>query len=771
MRVSRSTIKRATLCCLLSAIAIGLLVFLGGDAYLLRFLAARLPAPDTACYRNIKESPCLLDRNGELLYAFLAEDEQWRFPVSLERISPLLVQATFAVEDKRFYEHSGVDSRAVFRAVWTNLKAGRFVSGASTLTMQLVKQHAPTPRTLFGKANQALMALRLDGALSKEEILAAYLNNGPYGGNLVGVEAASRRYFNKPSSELTLPEAALLAGIPKSPLSFDPLRCPEKALQRRNHVLKRIYEEGMISIETMNDAVSQPLGVAWHEYPVYAPHLAMRWKENIKISGSLQTTLDGRLQEQIEERLPQYLKQFDNQINNAAVMVVDTKSGEVLARAGSANFNDARIRGQVDICRAPRAPGSALKPFVYALAMKENLLYPTETLLDTTLDWGVYNPANFDGTFSGLVSAGEALRWSLNIPAIQVQNRVGVPETIGFLRALGLDTLNRSTESYGLGLVLGNCEVRLESLVEAYLTLARLGEHIPLRLTKEQSHPQPERVLSEGIALALWNMMEQPFPDEPWTNLVRIGDRTTRVCWKTGTSTGYHDAWAVAFNCHYVVGVWIGNSDGRASNRLVGAYAALPLAAQVFRSLPVPPEPDWPQSDGRLVETELCAETGLPKSPWCNATVKGWLPREQYLHRRCDVHRPGKDGEIVACWPGTSYKWDLARVPNITAQPVLAETTQHTGTATTDRQQKELDIISPANNATYILTGDSQGDRIILKASRNTMPLHWYHNERYVGRSEQMTPLYLQLEPGEHHIACMDDSGQTASAVFSVQPG
>ena len=203
MRVSRSTIKRATLCCLLSAIAIGLLVFLGGDAYLLRFLAARLPAPDTACYRNIKESPCLLDRNGELLYAFLAEDEQWRFPVSLERISPLLVQATFAVEDKRFYEHSGVDSRAVFRAVWTNLKAGRFVSGASTLTMQLVKQHAPTPRTLFGKANQALMALRLDGALTKEEILAAYLNNGPYGGNLVGVEAVeTRNWTASPTSSV-----------------------------------------------------------------------------------------------------------------------------------------------------------------------------------------------------------------------------------------------------------------------------------------------------------------------------------------------------------------------------------------------------------------------------------------------------------------------------------------------------------------------------------------------------------------------------------------
>lgn len=745
----------------------GLLLVTGGDTMLMRFAAEHMePLNVRHCFAS-EASPVMLDRHGALLYAFLAADEQWRFPVSLDNISPLLIQATLATEDKRFYEHAGVDSLAALRAIWINLKGGRVISGASTLTMQLAKQHFPTPRTLPGKVKQAFLAMRLDAAATKDAILSAYLNSAPYGSNLIGIEAAALRYFGKPSGELTLPEAALLAGIPKSPNAFDPIRKPESAQRRRDHVLQRMMREGMITEDMYVQAIAQPLNAGWHEYPEHAPHLAMKQRDTIEKRGAFPTTLEGQLQARLERLLPEYLKRFDNEVTNGAVMVVDTKSGEVLARVASAGFQNNSIHGQVDLCAAPRAPGSALKPFVYALAMNNNLLYPTEVLLDNTLDYGVYNPANFDGTFNGTVSAGEALRWSLNVPAIQVQSRVGVPNTLAFLKMLGLDSLHRSPEHYGLGLVLGNCEVRLESLMEGYLALARLGEHIPLRLLKDQPQAASTRILPEGIALALWNMMEQPFPEEPWANLIRVNDRTTRLCWKTGTSTGYHDAWTVAFNCHYVVGAWVGNSDGRASNRLIGAHAALPLVAQVFRSLPVPQEPDWPNRDGRLVETKICAATGMPKSQWCPVTATAWLPREQYLHRCCDVHRPGEDGHTIACWPGTSYNWDLASVPTVSQQNSPAATTQ-TAVAT---QLKELDIISPANNATYVLTGEPQGDRIVLKANKQGAPLHWYHNEHYLGRSEQMAPLYFTLAPGEHRIACMDDAGQTAAAVFSVQPG
>ncbi len=753
-----------------------LVLVLEGDHALVRLVARIMDPLDVQPYLAEEASPVMLDRDGDILYSFLTRNEQWRFPVSLDKINPLLEQATLAAEDKRFYQHAGVDARAVMRAAWLNLKARRYVSGASTLTMQLVKQRTPTPRTLVGKMQQALLAIRLDYAASKSYVLEAYLNKAPYGGNLVGVEAAARRYFGKSSAELTLAEAATLAGLPKAPTVFDPLRRPEMALRRRDHVLRRMLREDMIATGEYERALSQPLGVRWHEYPTYAPHIAMAFRDSIQERNELRLTLDGVLQARLETFVPHYLKQFDNQITNAALLVVDTQNGTVLARVGSADFNNDVIQGQVDLCRAPRAPGSALKPFVYALALETNRLYPTEGLLDNTLDYGVYNPVNFDGTFSGMVSATEALRWSLNVPAIQVQSRVGVAETMTFMKQLGFDTLHRTAEAYGLGLVLGNCEVRLESLVEAYLALARLGEHAPLRLHNRQPEASKKRVLSEGVALALWNMLEQPFPEETLSNLVRPGDRTTRVAWKTGTSTGYHDAWAVAFNRHYVVGAWLGNNDGRPSNRLIGAHAALPLVSRVFRSLPVMSTPDWPHRRHTLRETAVCAVTGLPKSQWCPAALTAWLPQNQYLHRRCDVHRPGNNGVVDTHWPGAPYTWDLARVPRRTAPAWAAEhytTTKKEANpeSVAPQRHKHLDIVAPANNATYILTGDDRGDRIQLSASNNSTSLHWYHNDRYLGRSAHNVPLYLGLTPGEHRVACMGEDGQTAAVVFTVLAG
>ncbi len=774
MNSVKYVIVRTGIACVALSVLFTLCIVFNGDAIVLRFAARHMEPVDAASYLATESSPVLLDRKGAVLYAFLADDEQWRFPVTLDSISPRLVQATLAVEDKRFRRHAGVDPRAVVRAAWHNLKARRYVSGASTLTMQLVKQHTPTPRTLSGKMEQALLAVRLDAAASKDALLKAYLNTAPYGRNLVGVEAAAQRFFGKSNAELTLAEAAMLAGLPKAPTAFDPLRRPDAALRRRNHVLQRMLQEKMITPEAHEDAVSRPLGAQWHDFPTHAPHLAMARNDEIRKAGEFHVTLDKSLQARLERLLPRYLKQYDNTITNAAIMVVDTRSGAVIARVGSADFDNALIDGQVDLCRAPRAPGSALKPFVYALALEQNRLYPSEGLLDNTLDYGAYNPANFDGSFSGIVSATEALQWSLNVPAVQVQQRAGVAETKQFLARLGIDTLHRTADAYGLGLVLGNCEVRLESLVEAYLALARLGEHTPLRLCVEAPPPQETRVLPEGVALAIWNMLELPFPEEPAANLVRINRRDTRVAWKTGTSTGYHDAWTVAFNRHYVVGAWLGNNDGRPSQHLVGAHVALPLVAHVFRSLPVPPTPEWPQQRPHLREQRVCADTGLPPSPWCPSLVSTWLPRTQYLHRRCDVHRPGAEGTVAAYWPGASHRWDLARVPK--------ETTSHRTTPTTDNKprqeraatphrQKHLDIIAPANNATYILTGDDKGDRIRLNTTNNVVPLHWYYNDRYIGRSEQRTPLYLDLAPGEHRVACMDKNGRIATTTFTVLPG
>ncbi len=750
----------------LTAIALIALLFVGADAPVMRFVAAQLPPLSPEPYLASAASPTITDRNGQMLYAFLNSEEQWSFPIQGDAVSPLLRQAVLAVEDKRFYAHAGVDVRAVLRAAWSNLRADRVVSGASTLTMQLVKLRTPLADGISGKAKQALLALRLEEIADKTSILDAYLNAAPYGGNLVGAEAAARRYFGKSARELLLHEAALLAGLPKAPTTLNPFRHPDRALQRRNHVLRRLFEEGLIDNAALEASLHRPLDASWHDYPALAPHLAMACRETVQKKGGLQLTLDGPLQARLEDLVRRHLRQFDNAVGNAAVIVAEVPTASILARIGSADFHRVDIQGQVDLCRAPRAPGSALKPFIYALAMERNRLYASETLMDDSLDYGVYNPSNFDGAFNGLVSAGEALRWSLNIPAVQTLDRIGVKPALDFLKALGIDTLHRSPDAYGLGLVLGNCEVSLDSLAGAYMSLARLGSYVPLKCSDETPEPEPLRVLSEGAAAALWRMLEQPFPDEPWTNQIRIGNRSSRVCWKTGTSTGLHDAWAIIFNAHYVTAVWLGNNDGRSSAHLVGAQAALPLAARIFRSLPLPATPDRPALEQHLRSIEVCTVSGLPIGQWCPTKTTALLPREQFLHRRCDAHRPNAQGKIQTYWPADARSWDLAALPR---EGRISTTPSADTTPLRNAHQRRLDIRVPAENATYVITGASSSDRLCLKANHEDALLHWYQDSRHLGSSDRGRPLYLELVPGEHQVTCMDENGATAAVVFTVE--
>lgn len=728
----------------------------------LRLVGRALPAVDGAAYLQPNPSPVLLDRNERILGAFLNEKEQWSFPIPLEKIQPQLIAATLAAEDKRFYSHGGIDVYAVLRAAWANLRYGGVVSGASTLTMQVVKPLL-SQRGFLGKLEQAGAALALEQKTDKRSILEAYLNQAPYGGNLVGVEAASRRYFGKSASELTLDEAALVAGLPKSPTHMNPFTAPERALARRNIVLRRMADEGFISEAERIRSTERPLSVAWHDMDILAPHSAQRLRKRVMNEGVLQLTLDAPLQRRLETMLQEHLRQFDHTINNGAIMVVDTQSREILARVGSADFYNADIQGQVDVCHAVRAPGSALKPFIYALAMERQQLYPTEAFLDRPLDYGFYNPQNFDGDFNGLVSAGEALRWSLNVPAVQILDRVGIDPALTLFHDLGFTTLNKDSEHYGLGLVLGNCEVSLERLVNAYLTLAHLGVAQDAVLIKGDDQSPPRSLLSEEVTLALWNMLEQPFPDDPWIDLVRTNDKRPRICWKTGTSSGYHDAWAVVFNAHYVVGVWMGNTDGRSAPSLIGAQSALPLAARIVRSLPLPMESAWPEKADRLVSVDVCAATGLPASAHCPVTTKAMFPANQYLHRRCDVHRPRPEGGGTEVhWPADARHWNLANVQD--SQGTYGET-KSTDTA---RHQK-LAIKSPTQNATYVLSGEEGHDRIRLEANLERDTLQWYVNGRYLGASDYAAPLFMDLVPGEQELSCMNSAGDTARVCFVVE--
>ncbi len=714
---------------------------------------------DPAPYLDPRGSAEILDRHGRPLYAFLNRDEQWCFPAGLEDISPHLVAATIAVEDQRFRGHPGVDVRAVLRAALQNLRGREVVSGASTLTMQVVKQRDGSARSLWGKARQAITALRLERRASKDEILEAYLNLAPYGRNLVGCEAASRRYFNKPVKELTLAEAALLAGLPKSPVFLDPLDHPDRARRRRDYVLRRMEEEGWITGADRERAARQPLGARYHEYPALTPHLALRLRPSLEDGQRLVTTLDRSIQEAAESLVRRSVGNVRPDIGNAALSVVDVQSGEVLARLGSADFFDTPGGGQVDACRAPRSPGSALKPFTYALALDRGRLYPSEMLLDSVLDYGRFNPENFDERYRGLVSASDALRASLNVPAVTVLDRVGPREVQALLRRAGLTTLNKPADHYGLGLTLGNCEVRLEELAEAYTMLANLGVHRSLRILRDEESPNPKRLLSAGACAAVFQMLEQALPSELDGGAVKAAGVKPPLAWKTGTSSGHRDGWAFVFNRQYLVGAWMGNNDGRGSQKLFGAWSALPLAGRVFRMLPPRAGPAWPDVARRFTTAPACAVSGLPASPWCFQTRQEAFPKGQYLNRVCDMHYPAPGSEheamprVVERWPGSAKGWDLARIDAGRDAP----------------REEALRILSPAHEGEYVLTGEAGGDRIRLRSSRDeAAPIHWYMDELFLGTSEPRRPIYVDLTPGRHVLACMDAAGALARVEFEV---
>jgi len=742
-------------CGLLALVACGLMA-------VARLWLAVTPPSDLDAITAHTPSGTLLDRDGVMLHVSLNAADAWCLPRDLDAFSPHLIAATLAAEDQRFRWHPGVDPVAVARAVIGRLTGGAR-SGASTLTMQVVKLSGQDSSTWTGKAVQAAAALQLDASLDKDAILALYLNKAPYGQNLIGAEAAARRYFGKPARELTVAEAALLAGLPKAPSRYQPFRHAEAARARRAYVLRRMAADGWITEAQRAAADAAPLGVAWNDFPRHAPHLAEQFSARLAKGEAVRVTLKHELQARIESQVVKYLKRFDNEVSNAAVMVVDAPSGEVLVRVGSAGFHSVP-GGQVDICAAPRSPGSTLKPFTYALAMERGLLYPTEKLLDDTIDFGSYAPENFDGIFNGLVSTAQALQLSLNVPAVAALDRVGLPEMQRFLQDSGITTLTHAPAHYGLGLTLGNCGIRMDELTAAYAMLANLGEYRPLRIDPATPDTPPRRMLRADTALAVYAMLEHPFPKEPAATLVRASNVNPRVCWKTGTSTGYHDAWTVAFNRQYIVSVWVGNADGKASSRLVGALAALPLAGSIFRALPAQNTPTWPDTTGLQRDAEICSLTGLPSNPLCPNVEHALLPASQFLNRRCDVHRPAPGRIYAERWPADARHWDLARIGKSIDVAVNNEESM---------RRQALKITAPTEGAAYVLTGEPGGDRVLLRGSvSEDVELHWYQNGAYLGSSAPGRPLYLPLSAGEQRLTCMAPGGESDTVRYTVNlPG
>lgn len=559
------------------------------------------------------DSTRIEDRNGVELADFVALDGQWRITLSQEQISAHLFDAIVAVEDARFADHHGVDWWSVAGAFWQDLTHLSARRGASTLTMQLQRLRDPQPHTLLNKIEQAIRAEQIERQTSKRQILVEYLNRAPFGGNLVGAGAASWRYFGRDCRQLSLGQAALLAGLPQSPNRLRPDRFPQRARIRRDHVLDRMLACGLITRRQRDEAAAEPIDAAWHGLPqdraardlppadgALPALVAMARKTT---GGVIHAALDSRLQRQAAMAARDRLGSLNSSgVSAVAVVVLDTATGQCLANVSLGAQDPA-----LDLAQRRRSTGSALKPFIYAAAFDAGIYGPKSILSDSPAAWPGYQPNDFDRTFRGNLTAGEALAESRNIPAMVVLSKMGVESAVGLMDAAGLHGLARNPQRYGLSLAIGGAEATPMELAQAYAMLGRGGS--------------PQHCLRPA---ACWDVL----------NALSDKDRTASVCpdaaashaaWKTGTSSGRRDAWCAAVTRRCTVAVWMGNTRGEGSTVLVGQEAAAPLALQLIAMFDPTDEP-WPQSDGKSLD----------------------LPKEAQLARgSLTIVRPGQDEHVI----------------------------------------------------------------------------------------------------------------------------
>ncbi len=533
--------------------------------------------------RHLEYSHVVLDRNGRLLRAFATKEGRWRLPATVKDVDPRFLKLLFAYEDKRFRTHHGVDPEALARAAFQFITSGHIVSGGSTITMQVARLLEPRRhRSLLAKLHQIARAFELERALSKNEILSLYLTLAPYGGNLEGVRAAALAYFGKEPRKLSLAQAALLVALPQSPETRRPDRYVKAARAARDRVLDRVAAARLLPPDEIARAKAQSVPHARMALPVLAPHSA---DDIVAIEPSVRVhrlTIDAALQKSLQELARERARAIGPHIS-VAILAVDNATGEVRARVGSADFFDAERAGQVDMSRALRSPGSTLKPFIYGLGFEDGLIHPETLIDDRPVRYGSYVPENFDRTFEGTVTVRRALQLSLNIPAIAVLDKVGVNRLSARLTQTGAALVLPTGEAPGLAMGLGGVGIKLSDLVMLYTGLARFGSAVPLIERAGETASASQRLLDPVAAWYVGNVLIGAPPP--------LNAPPGRIAFKTGTSYGYRDAWAVGFDGRMTIGVWLGRPDGAPVPGLVGRSAAAPLLFDAFARAGLTPAP------------------------------------------------------------------------------------------------------------------------------------------------------------------------------------
>ncbi|OIO57469.1 MAG: penicillin-binding protein 1C [Alphaproteobacteria bacterium CG_4_10_14_0_2_um_filter_63_37] len=756
-----------------------------------RLFPLHLPDPSTLFAQVV------VDRQGIPLRAFADAQGVWRYPVRLDDVSPHYIEAVLGYEDRRFYDHLGINPLALLRAAGQNLAAGRVVSGGSTLSMQVARLLHPHSRTLWGKAIQIARTLQLEAHLNKQEILNLYLNLAPFGGTIEGVQAASFTYLHKPARDLTLAEAALLAVLPQAPSNYRPDRYPEQAQQARDKLLRRLARQGDWTAEAVAQALEEQVVAFPPRHPQHAPLLARRLIAEHPQEAVIRTTLEGTLQQGLEEYVAQYAATLPPH-SSAAALVVDNNTGEVRAYVGSAGFGDAERFGHVDMIRAIRSPGSTLKPFLYAMALDEGLIHPQSLLADVPRIWGAYRPDNFGQGFSGPVTAASALQRSLNLPAVDLLERFGPKRFAARLENGGLP-LHIPGQIPNLAVILGGAGCRLEDLVAAYRALAQGGTTGPLRFEKPETPGQSgafveRRLLSPQSAWIVREILAEIPRPGALSHAVGAAPRPAWG-WKTGTSYGFRDAWAIGVGALYTVGVWVGRPDGTPMPGNTGRNAAAPLLFAVTDHLDPDPLP-IPRPEG-VVRATICWPSGTPVQ-WlpdaqCPRRHEGWAiagslpptwhPADQEAGRGGALSFRVASDTGLRIDPGCTVEHSQARTVQLwpkVLEPWLPKGQRRAGlippfdprcTAALAQPTATLKIVGIEPDSLFYRPGGmGEGPRIALQALGAVGEVAWYVHGGFVARalSGEVVHHHLTLR-GRVEIAAVDQGGQVDRVEVEVR--
>lgn len=748
---------------------------------------------------HVPYSTVVTDRNDELLGARIASDGQWRFPPR-ETTPEKIKQCLITFEDKHFYHHWGVNPLSVGRAIYQNTKHKRIISGGSTLTMQTIRLARNESRTFGEKVIEMIWATRLEFRASKEEILSMYVSHAPFGGNVVGLDAAAWRYFGHSAEDLSWAESAMLAVLPNAPAMIHLSKGRKMLLSKRNRLLKQLLEKKIIDSSTYELAITEPLPDEPHPLPQIAPHLVSRfYKERNGLY--TRSTIDRGMQTHIEDLAERWSNEFNrSDIRNLAILVIDIPTNQVIAYCGNVHFDRKQGGNQVDVIQAPRSTGSILKPFLYYAMLQEGSLLPDMLLPDIPININGFTPQNFSMQYEGAVPASEALARSLNIPAVTMLQRYGVPKFHNFLQQTGFKTITRSSSHYGLSLILGGAEATLWDVTNTYAQMGRsLIPHPDSKPSEkkeagiimvEEKEKENETTQKSNQKNFIWDkgavwqtfdaLKEVNRPEEiDWKSIPSM----QTIAWKTGTSYGFRDAWAVGVTPRYAVGVWVGNATGEGKPGLVGAQTAGPVLFDIFNYLPTSSWFERPTSV--FVDAEVCRQSGHLKGRFCEETDTILILPAGLRTDACPYHHlitlsadekhrvyencANTEPTLQKSWFTLPPVWEWYYKQHHPEYRPLPPFKAGCGEDTFQPMQ----FIYPPINAHIKLPKQLDGSKgfmtVELAHNDPDATIFWHLDETYLMQTQDFHKISLQPDPGKHSLTAVDGEGNTVSTTFFIE--